>query len=328
MNLDKNRTQKKLNIFQKIFVFALIVLAGAFLFSFFAISPPAGFPSGDIVVIERGANLKQISNHLKEKNIVRFPRILDAFVVVFDGDKSIVAGDYSFEKPITVFEVARRLINGVHGIDSIRIKITEGATLEEMAGIYEEKLVNFDRNEFFVLTEDLEGFLFPDTYIFFATTKTSDVVNRMLDNFDNRINPLMEDIAKSGKTLHEIVTMASIIQKEAYNNYVEKQTISGILWKRMGMNMRLQVDATLKYITGKPSSRLTLSDLAMEHDYNTYQIYGLPPGAIGAPSLNAIRAAIYPVSSPYLYYLHDNSGKVHYAKNHDEHVKNKNSYLR
>jgi UPF0755 protein len=328
MYLNKKEKSKKLNIFQKIFVAILVVFVGFFVFTFFAISPPSGFPSGEVIEIERGAGLKQISNHLKEKNVIRFPRLFDALVIVFDGDKSIVAGDYSFERSMTSLEVARRIINGIHGIDSMRIVIPEGATLEEIANIYEKNLVNFDRNEFFVLTEDMEGFLFPDTYIFFATTKTSDVVNKMLDNFDSQVNPLMEDISKSGKTLNEIITMASIIQKEAYRNYLEKQTISGILWKRISINMRLQVDASLKYYTGRGSAQLTRADLTSDHPYNTYTRGGLPPGPIGAPSLNAIRAAIYPVQSPYLYYLHDNSGRVHYARNHDEHIRNKNSYLR
>jgi UPF0755 protein len=122
--------------------------------------------------------------------------------------------------------------------------------------------------------------------------------------------------------------MASIIQKEAYNIYTEQQTISGILWKRIDKKMRLQVDATLKYITGKPSSKLTLSDLGMEHDYNTYKNYGLPPGPIGSPSIKAIKAALYPIPSPYFFYLHSDSGQVHYAVDHDGHIQNKNNYLR
>ncbi|MDQ5953030.1 MAG: hypothetical protein QG551_258, partial [Patescibacteria group bacterium] len=107
-----------------------------------------------------------------------------------------------------------------------------------------------------------------------------------------------------------------------------QQTISGILWKRIDKGMRLQVDATLKYITGKPSSRLTLKDLGEDHPYNTYTNDGLPPGPIGSPSLKAIKSALYPIPSPYFFYLHDNSGGVHYAVNFDQHKQNKNNYLR
>lgn len=327
MNLEENK-KGKLNIFQKIFIAILFLLASIFVFLFIIVSPPIDFPRGEIIEVERGKSLNQISNHLKDKRVIKIPRVLDALVIILGGEKGIVAGDYSFERPMSVFEIAHRIINGIHGIDTVRVKIPEGATLEQVADIYDRALINFDKDEFFVLTRDMEGFLFPDTYIFFKTTKTSDVVEKMLSNFDRRVAPYLEDIEKSGKTLKDIVVMASIIQKEATNNYLEKQMVSGILWRRMEINMRLQVDATLKYITGKPSSRLTRADLAMEHDYNTYRIYGLPPGAIGAPSLNAIRAAIYPVKSSYLYYLHDNSGRIHYGVTHDDHVNNKRRYLR
>jgi UPF0755 protein len=328
MFLQKDKKKEKLNIFQKIFVIVIFLVASAFVFLFAIVSPPIDFPKGEVVEIEKGKNLSQISNNLKERKVIKVSRVLDAVVILLDKEKDIVAGEYSFERPMSVFEIAYRITRGIHGIDTVRIKIPEGATLEEIADIYEQNLTNFNKEEFFVLTRDMEGYLFPDTYIFFKTTKTSDVVDKMLENFDRRVAPYLVDIEKSGKTLKDIVIMASIIQKEAYSNYREKQIISGILWRRMDINMRLQVDATLKYITGKPSSRLTRADLAMDHDYNTYRIYGLPPGAIGAPSLNAIRAAIDPEKSPYLYYLHDNSGQVHYGVTHNDHVNNKNRYLR
>ncbi len=327
-NLNYQKPKSKISFHQKIVIFLgllflVVVLALSVLFT-----APSNFPKGEIIEIEKGSSLVKVSEMLKEKGVIKFPRILDAFVIVFGGDKSIVAGDYSFERPITVFEVAHRIINGIHGIDSVRISIPEGATREEMAEIYHEKLLNFSEEDFLFLTKDFEGYLFPDTYIFFVTAEAPDVVDRMLVNFDSKIAPLLSDIDKSGKTLSEIVTMASIIQKEAYNIYSEQQTISGILWKRIDKKMRLQVDATLKYITGKPSSKLTLDDLAMEHDYNTYKNYGLPPGPIGSPSIKAIRAALYPISSPYFFYLHSNSGQVYYAVDHDGHIQNKNNYLR
>ncbi|MEZ4211015.1 MAG: endolytic transglycosylase MltG [Candidatus Paceibacterota bacterium] len=327
-NLNYQKPKSKISFHQKIVIFLgllflVVVLALSVLFT-----APSNFPKGEIIEIEKGSSLMKVSEMLKEKGVIKFPRILDAFVIVFGGDKSIVAGDYSFERPITVFEVAHRIINGIHGIDSVRISIPEGATREEMAEIYHEKLLNFSEEDFLFLTKDLEGYLFPDTYIFFVTAEAPDVVDRMLVNFDSKIAPLLSDIDKSGKTLSEIVTMASIIQKEAYNIYSEQQTISGILWKRIDKKMRLQVDATLKYITGKPSSKLTLDDLAMEHDYNTYKNYGLPPGPIGSPSIKAIRAALYPISSPYFFYLHSNSGQVYYAVDHAGHIQNKNNYLR
>lgn len=327
-NLSYQKPKSNLSLHQKIIIalsliFAIVVLAISVFFA-----SPANFPTGEIIEIEKGSSLMQVSEDLKEKGIIKFPRALDAFVIIFGGDKSIVAGEYSFERPLSVFEVAHRIINGIHGIDSVRITIPEGATLEDVAEIMAERLINFNQEEFYTITNGLEGYLYPDTYIFFETTKTADAVDKMLANFDTKIEPILEDIEKSGKTLADIVNMGSIIQKEAYNIYLEQQTISGILWKRIDKKMRLQVDATLKYVTGRGSAQLTRADLAMEHDYNTYRNYGLPPGPIGSPSIKVMRAALYPVSSPYLFYLHSNSGQVYYAVDHDGHVRNKNNYLR
>ena len=328
LNLYPKQKNDKITRNQKISV--IIGLLCALIIAIFSIffAPPVNFPKNQIIEVEKGQSLMKISEGLHESGVIKHPRVLDFFVILFGGDKKVVAGEYSFERPLTVFEVAKRIINGRHGIDLISIKIDEGATVEQIAVLFEERLVNFDRDEFYRLTEGQEGYLFPDTYLFFITAHTTDVVDKLLSTFDSKTRSLMPDIQKSGKTLKEIVTMASIIQKEAYNEYVEQQTISGILWKRIDKGMRLQVDATLKYITGKPSSRLTLKDLGEDHPYNTYTNDGLPPVPIGSPSLKAIKSALYPIPSPYFFYLHDNSGGVHYAVNFDQHKQNKNNYLR
>lgn len=327
-NFSYKKPESDISIHQKIFfILGVLFLIAVLGFGVFFIAP-ANFPKGKIIEIEKGSSLMKVSETLKAEGVIKSPRVLDAFVIILGGDKAIVAGDYSFERPLTVFEVAHRLINGIHGIDSVRITIPEGATREEIAEIFDQKLLNFDKEEFLTITKDTEGYLFPDTYIFFLTVKTTDVVDKMLSNFDSKIEPLLADIDKSGKTLAEIIAMASIIQKEAYNVYTEQQTISGILWKRIDKKMRLQVDATLKYITGKPSSKLTLDDLAMENEYNTYMNYGLPPGPIGSPSIKSIRAALYPVSSPYFFYLHSNAGQIYYSVDYSGHLQNKKNYLR
>jgi len=328
MKTDYQKPEKKITTMQKI-SFAISFLLFVIIVSFQVFfSPPANFPRNKVIEIPKGSSLVKVSSILKDEGVIKFPRALDAFVIIFGGDRSVVAGDYSFDRSLSVFEVARRIITGDHGIDSVKIKIEEGASLHEVAEVFSSKLPDFKESEFNILTKDMEGYLFPDTYIFFVTADAGDVVDKMLSNFDSKIKEFIPQVERSGKTMTEILTMASIIQKEAYNVYSEQQTISGILWKRIDKNMRLQVDATLKYITGKPSSKLTLDDLAMEHDYNTYKNYGLPPGPIGSPSIKAIKAALNPISSSYFFYLHDNSGQVHYAIDHDGHIKNKNNYLR
>lgn len=153
-------------------------------------------------------------------------------------------------------------------------------------------------------------------------------INRARNQFDAQIASIQDDIDASPYTLEDIVIMASIIEKEATNDFTEQQMISGILWKRIEIGMLLQVDAPFMYTIGKGSAQLTRSDLAMDSPYNTYRYTGLPPTAIGSPSLSALRAAATPIESPYLFYLHGNDGIVRYGRNFDEHILNRQRHLR
>lgn len=136
----------------------------------------------------------------------------------------------------------------------------------------------------------------------------------------------MPDVEKSGRTLNEIITMASLIEEEA-NTKESRRIISGILWQRIKQGMRLQVDAVFPYIMNKFSLQLTKEDLMDDSPYNTYRYAGLPPGPISNPGWDSIYAAIYPAKTSYLYYLSDREGNMYYAKTFEEHKANKAKYL-
>lgn len=310
-------------------VVALLVLGFMVIVTINLILPPANFPERRIITVENGASLGSIAATFKEAGVIRSAGLFKTLVIAFGGDKAVLAGDYLFEKPQNVFVVAEKMASGDFGVEKISVTLPEGFSAEEMADVLDEKLPEFNREEFMFLTKDLEGYLFPDTYLLFPSTGAEDVVKMLKDTFDEKIrNKFGGEIDASGKTMSEIITMASIIQDEASNDYPEQQMVSGILWKRIDKGMRLQVDATLRYVNGKSSKQLTLSDLAFDHEYNTYTRAGLPPTPIGNPGINAVRAAIHPVSSPYFFYLHDSAGDVHYAVTYDEHKKNISSHIR
>jgi len=176
------------------------------------------------------------------------------------------------------------------------------------------------------LASTSEGFLFPDTYFFLPTASTSAIVEEMRENFNRQTASLQADLLAADKSLLEIVTMASIVEKEAYDSE-DRRMIAGVLWKRIEAKMRLQVDAVFPYILGKNTFQLTKADLNYDSPYNTYRYAGLPPGPIGSPSLDAITAALNPTESPYWFYLADDEGVTHFAKDFDEHVANKQKYL-
>lgn len=198
-----------------------------------------------------------------------------------------------------------------------------------------------DRSEKFDFLSDkpkhygLEGFLFPDTYRIYASSTVSDVIDKMLANFDKKLTSKMRaDIKAQGKSIYSIVTMASIIEKEAPIDYQkdnnrDARIISGIFWHRLKIGQALQSDATLSYILNDNEPSHSGSDLEVNSSYNTYKYRGLPPGPICNPGLLALEAAIYPIDTDYNYFLTP-KGKntVVYAETYEGHLKNKYKYLR
>jgi UPF0755 protein len=304
-------------------VFTVLTIVFLYIFLF---SPPARFPSGKIVTIYDGMSLRQISKTLKEEKIIRSRFIFEIIVVTLGNEKGVLASNYLFEKPIGVVKTAWRLVRWQHNLAPAKITFPEGMAALSMAALLEKELTIFDKEKFLEMALPKEGRLFPDTYFLFLDAKPEVIIGQMLGNFEKKIRPLEERIAESGRTLDEIITMASILEKEA-NIGEERQVVSGILWKRLSIGMPLQVDATFLYINGKGTYDLTKDDLAIDSPYNTYKYKGLPPGPIGNPGFDAIMAALTPKESPYLFYLHDRKGKIYYAKTFEEHVKNKRKYL-
>ena len=180
----------------------------------------------------------------------------------------------------------------------------------------------------------LEGYLFPDTYRIYSSSTPEEIIFKMLNNFDKKLTPKMrEDIKESGKTIHEILTMASIIEKEApiyaQSDSKEAKIISGIFWNRVNINMGLQSDATLSYIYNDKKPVHSGKELEIDSAYNTYKYRGLPPGPIANPGIIAIEAAIYPSKTNYYYFLTTLDGSaIYYAKTYEEHLKNKYKYLK
>lgn len=181
----------------------------------------------------------------------------------------------------------------------------------------------------------LEGYLFPDTYRIYASSTVEEVIEKMLDNFDAKLTDKMRaDIKKQGKSVYDIITMASIIEKEAPLDYQKEENrdariISGIFWNRLKIGMPLGSDATLTYIFGDTEAAHSGKDLEVDSPYNTYKYRGLPPGPICNPGIIAIEAAIYPITTDYLYFLTPKgNNEVIYAHNNEEQSANKYKYLK
>lgn len=311
----------------RLLIMAVILgLALLAILSWFALSAPPTFTADTVFTIQDGMTLDQIAVSLKSRGYVRSESSFKFIVKHFflDG-RGAVAGDYSFEKRLGVFSVARRIVSGDFGLEPVVVTVPEGLNKFETGDLLAEHLPGFDKEKFVAIAP--EGYLFPDTYFFTPNVAPQKVVEIMRNNFDRRIESMLGDIAKFGRPLDEVIIMASIVETEA-RKYETRQTIAGILWKRFDEGMALQVDVSFKYVNGKNTFNLTTDDLNIDSPYNSYRYAGLPPTAIANPGLDSILATITPIETEYFYFLSDKNGVMHYAMNFEEHKKNKRLYLR
>ena len=290
--------------FKKIFYFLgfLVAVLGIY---FYLISAPADFPEGAIINVEQGSSLRAVSFKLQRANIIRSRIVFETFAILYGGEKRLIPADYLFEHSAPVFEIARRIARGERNLAPVKVTIPEGFNLNDIANAFDFKLSNFNKENFLAQAKYKEGYLFPDTYFFFRADTEKEVIKAMSTNFEKKISKIRPEILASGKNESEVIVMASIIEKEAKGDN-DRELISGILWKRLSINMPLQVDVALE----------------------TYKKRGLPKEPIANPGLEAINAAINPKSSNYLYYLHDKTGAIYFASSFDEHKRNIARYLR
>ena len=304
---------------------AMLLFVSGWLY-FGVAQPPAFFPLNTIVTIPEGVSLQQAATILKNAQVVRSALAFRLLVSVNDGHDKVLAGDYLFEEPATLSEVVQRITHGEFGLTPVRVMLPEGATTYRMSELLEKKLLKFDPVAFSLLTKDKEGYLYPDTYFFLPNVSASDVATELERTFYEKLQTIEDKVATFGKPIHEIVTMASLLEKEA-RDFEERRQIAGVLWHRLDIGMPLQVDAVFGFIQRTDTFSPKYSDLAVESPYNTYQNKGLPPGPIGSPSIAAIEAAVTPEETDALFYLHGRDGKLHLAKTYNEHLANIRRYL-
>ncbi len=310
-----------------------------------------------LFLIEKGENLFQIASKLEQEGMIRSRFFFDFFVFLKNSQSKLQAGEYSLNSSMNIIEVANKIISG----DTIKILITipEGWNLRDIAWNFENKgmfqaeelfeliglpLINYSVNIDLPKPKDfsldyeflkdkpknisLEGYLFPDTYETVPGAELESLVRKMLNNFDKKLTQdLREKIKEQGRTIFEIITMASLLEKEV-KDFEEKKIVAGILWKRMENKIGLHVDATISYITGKKTVKISKEETEIDSLYNTYKYRGLPLGPICNPGLESIIAAIYPANSDYWYYLSTPEGETIFNKTLEEHNIDKAKYLK
>lgn len=282
--------------------------------------------SQKVFVIPKGAAIRIIGNDLKEQGLIKDPVVFFLYIRKNGLDKRIQAGSYKLSPSMNLSQLVNELQQGT--VD-VWVTIPEGYRAGEIAEVLKENVGTYDESWVDALEAE-EGYLFPDTYLVPKDADIATIVSIFTNNFYNKVGTI--GLTRESRDLEDIVTMASLIEREALIDE-EKPLIASVLHNRLEDGMSLDIDATLQYIKGKGTngkwwSVPTADDKNLNSLYNTYKNIGLPPGPIANPGLEAIRAAQNPGESNYYFYIHDTTGKVHFARTLEEHNRNVERYLR
>lgn len=310
--------------------FALAVLAAALLSAFLLFdSNPTGNWEGKLVLVPKGSPLPEVVKILREGGVLPHPLAFRALVLLTFSGRRLHYGEYAFPTPPSAFEAWRRLVRG----DVIKYEVTvpPGANLYDVAELLEKK--KLAKAEAFLATaaspavlrrleipgESAEGYLFPDSYIFVKPVTPEEILEFMVRQFRREVPPDAEKRAKeAGLSLHQVVTIASIIEKET-GIEEEKPIVSAVIRRRLALDMPLQMDPTVIYGVKRFDGTVTRKDLRTAGPYNTYLNRGLPPGPIANPGLAALAAALNPSKAEYLYFVSRNDGSHTFSRTLPEH---------
>lgn len=302
------------------------------------------------IVVQRGSEIAAIASQLEEKGIIRNANAFKIYLKWMGEGSRFQAGKYSFRPGVEYKEIITKLNKGDVTLEEmIRFTIPEGYTVEQITNkLSQDGIV--DKKYFLQLANDttwlqstasiatqipkddklkqrLEGYLFPGTYELRKDGTEEDIITRMIEETEKRLSQASatweSDLKARGLTLHELITIASLVEKEAAID-AERPLIAGVIGNRLAKGMRLQIDSSVQYVLDKPKKRLYYKDLKIDSPYNTYKIDALPPGPIASPSTASIQAVLRPAHSDYLYYVVKEDGtRTHlFAKTYAEHLRN------
>lgn len=312
---------------------------------------PAGDdPTPIAFVIRPGQSVMEVAQDLQAAGLIRDAGLFRAYVRYRGLDREIEAGEYTLRKTMTIPEIAEALRSGRAAEWTVRIR--EGLRMEEVAEAVAAQ-THLSAQAFLDLARDggrwrglfpflvelppgasLEGYLFPDTYRLARDATAEEMIRRMLENFGRKVPPEKQAAARArGLTLYQVVTLASIVEREAVLPQ-ERPLIASVYLNRLASGMKLDADPTVQYALGyQPGQRtwwkspLTLDDLQVDSPYNTYRYPGLPPGPIANPGLASIEAVLNPAQTDYLYFMADcekRDGSHWFARTQEEHLRNFN----
>ena len=313
----------------------------------------ASVPNKISFTIEQGESVTAIAKRLEDEKLVSSAWLLQKFISWKHFDRSITHGVITFTNPVTIAEVARMLAAEKVGAER-KATIIPGSNLRTIAEGFEKQGIasstevytllgtpaKFQKPAFKIDTTSflfqgkpenvsLEGYLAPETFNVFADASLTEVVDKFIQERENQITALKSDIEKTGHSVFDILTLASIVEREV-RTPEDRKLVADIFWRRLGRGWPLQVDSSVHYVVGTPDSVFTSeTDRDTDSLWNTYKYPGLPAGPISTPSLSSIDAVLHPTPNNYWYFLTTlDTGEVKYARTLEEQANNRYKYLR
>ena len=319
-----------------VMIFLILTVA----YFFWGIQPTAGENGMTVFKVSKGEGLREISAHLSQGELIKSIVVFKIYSLMSGSAQKFQPGVHEISAAMSVPQIIRELTSFDN--NEVTVTIPEGSTLKDIDSILADysviekgTLSGFPLEglagdyEFLTGAESLEGFLFPDTYRFEILSGAEIAVRRILDNFEEKAWPLLQN----QNNWYDLLILGSYLEREV-PGFEDRQIVAGIMFKRISIGMPLQIDATLSYLKCEGEFRgceriiVTKSDLGMSSPYNTYKRLGFTPTPISNPGQSAIRAATEPVKSPYLYYLSAKETKdTIFARTLEEHNRNKVKYL-
>ncbi|HVR95429.1 MAG TPA: endolytic transglycosylase MltG [Thermoanaerobaculia bacterium] len=328
-----------------ILLLLLLIPVGMGLWSWWKLQRPYQGYAGEerLVAVEPGMGVSQALDLLEHEGVLADAKLARSYLIYFMGDPKIQAGEYRFRGPMTTAQVLRKLVRG--DVVTRSVTLVEGLTLEETAAQLAAK--GFGRREVFLElmrspeliadldpeASDLEGYLFPETYSFANGTGEKEVVATLVKTFrrgyEREVRPRLRQ-SGGGRTLRQVLTLASIVEKEA-QVADERPLIAGVYHNRLERGIGLAADPTVIYALkrlGRWNGNIRREDLRLDSPYNTYRYAGLPPGPICSPGLASLAAAAAPAPVPYLYFVSRNDGTHVFSETLAEHNRNVEQWQR
>ncbi len=292
--------------------------------------------------IKSGESTARIAEDLKKSGVIEYPLFFRIMSKISGFDGKYMVGDFSLKNSMSYGEIFKKLSSLPDSVGAVTVTIPEGYEFRQIADILEKNGL-IDREKFYSLAQNhdfgfsflenipnretrLEGYLFPDTYIFDSQSTEESILNTMLSRFDEIVaDDLRLRANELNMTLDEVITLASVIEREAQGDH-DRDNVSSVFHNRLKSKdyPYLESCATVQYILKERKTVLSVADTKIDSPYNTYKNPGLPIGPISSPGEKAILSALYPAETNYLFFVLDSSGVHRFAETFDEHLSNSN----